>query len=130
MRVMIDTNVFMSALMFPESTPSTAMLLVAEKHVMVLSDYIIGEIREKTSLKRPDLLSALDELLDALEYEIEAESSAQDAPISDPKDAPILSAAISADVDVIISGDKHFKNLTLETPRVLSPADFVLKYGI
>ena len=50
--------------------------------------------------------------------------------IDDPKDAPILNAALINEVDVIVSGDKHFLCLNLEYPKVLTPAEFLEKYGI
>jgi len=45
--------------------------------------------------------------------------------ITDPKDAPILNAAIVADVDVIISGDKHFLSLGLDRPMVLKAVEYL-----
>ena len=44
--------------------------------------------------------------------------------MSDPKDSPILNAAIIAEVDVILSGDKHFLSLEMDHPKVLSPTDY------
>lgn len=44
--------------------------------------------------------------------------------ISDPKDQPVLNAAIMAGVDVIVSGDKHFLKLDMERPKPMSVADF------
>jgi predicted nucleic acid-binding protein len=45
--------------------------------------------------------------------------------ISDPEDAPILNAAIIYDVDIVISGDKHFLNLSMERPRVMTAAEYI-----
>jgi hypothetical protein len=39
-----------------------------------------------------------------------------------------LNAAIIADVDIIISGDKHFHELTLSHPIVMSAFEFVKEY--
>ncbi|MDR1421631.1 MAG: PIN domain-containing protein [Coriobacteriales bacterium] len=124
---MIDTNVFMSALMFPSSTPSGAMQLVMERHELVLCDYIVNELRNKIGLKRPDLVPALNELLDTMPYENVSGTGDPTPAIKDPKDAPILDAAIAGNVGVVISGDKHFKSLSLTKPRVNSPADFLKK---
>lgn len=44
--------------------------------------------------------------------------------ISDPKDQPILNAAIMAGMDVIVSGDKHFLKLDMERLKPMSVADF------
>ena len=43
----------------------------------------------------------------------------------DPKDVPILNAAIIADVDIIISGDKHFLELGLERPKTMKAAEYL-----
>jgi len=56
MKVMADTNVFISALLFPESVPAKVLLHMATHHHLVLCDYIVAEIREVVSRKRPDLL--------------------------------------------------------------------------
>jgi predicted nucleic acid-binding protein len=45
--------------------------------------------------------------------------------IADPKDAPILNAAIIEDVDIIISGDRHFLALDMERPKVLTAAQYL-----
>jgi len=45
--------------------------------------------------------------------------------MNDPKDEPILSAAILADVDIIISGDKHFLSLDIEKPKPMNAADYL-----
>ena len=44
--------------------------------------------------------------------------------ISDPKDHPILNAAIVADVDIIVSGDKHFLELKMKHPKTISVSEF------
>jgi len=57
--------------------------------------------------------------------------SAPEAPqklISDPKDEPILNAALIADVDGIISGDSHFLALNMARPKTLKTSAY-LKYA-
>ncbi|MDR1088343.1 MAG: putative toxin-antitoxin system toxin component, PIN family [Coriobacteriales bacterium] len=126
MKVMIDTNVFVSTLMFPDSIPAKAILKVAENHELVLCDYIVEELQRIISAKRPDLLPDLDILLNELSYKLATPSIKATAhSMSDPKDTPILNAAIASDVDCIISGDKHFLQLDRTKPRTISPADFL-----
>ena len=130
MRVMADTNVIISALLFPDSVPAKVLLLIARSHNLVLCEHIVAELREVVTRKRPDLLAETDKLLDQLGYELAEPSLEADGPegagklISDPKDQPILNAAIAANVDMIVSGDKHFLSLDLERPKTLSPAQF------
>ena len=45
--------------------------------------------------------------------------------IRDAKDQPILNAAIIADVDVILTGDKDFLSLDIEHPRCMNVAQFL-----
>ena len=69
MKVMADTNIIISTLLFPASLPAKVLLLIADKHDLVLCDHIIGEARDVVSLKRPDLLGDFDVLLAQLSAE-------------------------------------------------------------
>jgi predicted nucleic acid-binding protein len=40
-----DTNILISALLFPKSVPSRALLHAAKNHDLILSDYNITELR-------------------------------------------------------------------------------------
>jgi len=44
MKIMADTNILFSALLFPNSRPAKALFQIAERHNLVLCDYIISEI--------------------------------------------------------------------------------------
>ena len=106
-RVLVDTNVVISALLFPNSTPARALALVLDEHRLVLTDWIIDELHEVVGRKRPDLLAALDTFLAGIDYEL-ASPGDPSVPISDPGDQPILDAAVAGAVDVIVTGDKAF----------------------
>ena len=45
--------------------------------------------------------------------------------IRDPKDRPILRAALSSNADLFLSGDKDFLEASIEDPRIISVADFL-----
>jgi predicted nucleic acid-binding protein len=45
--------------------------------------------------------------------------------LSDPDDVPILDAALSGDVDILISGDRRFLSLGLSRPKAMNPAEFL-----
>jgi putative PIN family toxin of toxin-antitoxin system len=129
MKVMIDTNVILSALFFPQSKPAQAMILVAQEHELVLCPYIIEEVKEKIATKRPDLLAATDALLLSLAYTEVRSNRTTSRLIIDQDDAPILNAAIAGDVDIIISGDKHFLSLDIVKPAIMNPATFLVAYS-
>lgn len=125
MRVMPDTNIIISALMFPSSKPAEVLTRIASRHEMVLSSYLINEVESVLRLKYPKLLPAAQELFRTMSFELASESDQTDIVITDPKDQPILNAAIAGTVDVIVSGDKHFKNLDMRQPKVMSPSEFL-----
>ena len=122
---MTDTNILFSALLFPESKPAKALFHVTEHHRLFLCDYIISELKSVVSRKRPELLADIDVLLAKLSYELIPAPRQQSELISDPKDHPIMNAAIIAGVDIIISGDKHFLELQMEHPKTMSVAEFL-----
>jgi len=125
MKIMADTNILFSALLFPESRPAKALFYIIEQHKLILCDYIISELRNIVSKKRPDLLADIDVLMAKLPYELILAPCQPNKLISDPKDHSILNAAIIADVDIIISGDRHFLELEMETPKTMSVAEFL-----
>jgi putative PIN family toxin of toxin-antitoxin system len=125
MKVMTDTNILFSALLFPASRPAQALFQITEHHRLILCDYIISELRNVVARKRSDLLDDIDVLLAKLSFELVAAPQEPSKLIPDPKDHPILNAAIIADIDIIISGDSHFLKLKLEHPKTMSVAEFL-----
>ena len=121
MRILVDTNVLFSALLFPNSKPAQALFHVADNHEMVLCDRNISEIREILKRKAPQFLSDAEVLL--------AEDHAEKL-IRDAKDQPILNAAIVFDVDIILTGDKDFLSLDMEHPKCMTIAEFLEYEGI
>jgi len=121
MRIMIDTNVFMSAIYNQKSKPASIIKHICVNHELVLCDYIIAECYDVIMRKFPHRAIVFNKLLASIGYELVA-APREGLIMSDPKDAPILNAAIIADVDIIISGDKHFLTLDIERPSVWSPS--------
>ena len=127
MRVLIDSNVLISALFYPESKPAKALIHAAYNHELILTDHNIAELRRIAKEKFSERHADIDLFLNELTFELISAPEVPQKLINDPKDAPILNAAIVADIDVIISGDKHFLELNLEHPKVMKAADY-LKY--
>lgn len=48
--------------------------------------------------------------------------------IRDEKDKPVLISAITADMDVLITGDKDFTGIDIDRPEILTPTEFMDKY--
>jgi len=132
MRVMLDTNILISALVFRSKPMNAIINLLAEKYSLVLCSYIIDELHEVVDEKFEDKKDDLERFL--LELPFELVYTPQALPkhdlfvIHDPDDEKILYSAIMADVDVLVTGDKHYDIVEIERPEILSPLEFLAKY--
>lgn len=125
MRILIDTNILFSALVFPHSRPAAALLHVANHHEMVLCDRNITELRDILQRKAPRFLPDAEVILAELAYELIPAVDHAEKLIRDAKDQPILNAAIVSDVDVILTGDKDFLSLDMDHPKCMTVAQFL-----
>lgn len=130
MRILIDTNILFSALIFPDSKPAKALLYVANNHEIVLCDRNIVELRDILKRKAPKFLPDAEVLLAEMSYELIPAVDHAEKLIRDAKDQPILNAAIVYDVDIILTGDKDFLSLEIEHPRCMTVAQFFEAEGI
>lgn len=130
MKVLVDTNILFSAILFPNSKPAMALLHAARYHNMVLCDRNIFELRDILKRKAPKALPDAEVLLAELSYELIPAAYHVEKLIRDAKDQPILNAAIVSDVDIILTGDKDFLCLNMEHPRCMTAAQFLELEGI
>lgn len=126
MRILVDTNILISALLFPNSRVAKTLLYITQFHKVVLCEKNIIELRAVLKRKKPEKLSDVNILLSELSYELIPSSTNIKKKIRDIKDQPILNAAISADVDIILTGDKDFLCLNLKHPRCMNVKDYIL----
>ena len=129
-RGVLDTNVVVSAVLLPRSTPRRAFDQVLEQGISLISLAILAELNEV--LRRPRFDRYLREeerlgFLAALVRKSElVEVTAVVSVCRDPKDDKFLELALSGAATHIISGDDDL--LALHPFRgiaVLSPHDFV-----
>lgn len=129
-RILTDTNILFSALIFPRSKPARALLYVADNHEMVLCDRNIAELRDILNRKAPEFLPDAEVLLAEMSYELIPAVDHAEKLIRDAKDQPILNAAIVSDVDIILTGDKDFLSLDMEHPKCMTVAEFLASEGV
>ena len=133
MRVMIDTNILVSAALFPKSVPAKAfMKAVTPPCHTIVCDYSLDELRRVFNMKFPNKIQDYERFVSimALSVEIvstppEDESVESEAQIRDVKDRPILRAAIMAGTDILVTGDKDFLESGVTDPRVITAAKFL-----
>lgn len=126
MKILIDTNILISAILFPRSKPAQVLLQVSAFHDMVLCEQNIYELFEVIKRKAPHMLPAAKDFLTELSFEfIPNAELPTNSHIRDVKDQPILDAAVAADVDIIITGDKDFLTLDIDKPICITAAQFL-----
>ena len=129
MRVMLDTNVLLSALLFPSERMNRMMRCIFEDHRLVLSSYVVEELGFVVKRKFPTKMDTIDRLLSSMSYEFVYTPQMLDkGSVATAKDYPVLYTAIVEDVDVLITGDKDFADVGIERPEILTPAAFMSKY--
>ena len=134
MRIMIDTNVIISAALFPNGRAAKAFYkAMLPPYEPMICDYIVEELRKKFIEKFPDKQSEMEEFLhNALNF-IELVNTPDKAEeseelIRDPKDRPILRAALNEHAELFLTGDKDFLESSVSDPRIVSVATFLDMY--
>ena len=131
MRVMIDTNIFISAALFPNVRAADAFYkALVPPFQPVVCDYVIDELHRKFQEKFPNRTVELEAFLYTALSVFDIVSTPEDvveaeAKIRDPKDRPILRAALNAGADLFLTGDKDFLESSVTDPRIISVHDFL-----
>ena len=129
MRIVVDTNVFISAALKEKSPPGTAAHLAAESHLLLKST--ITEQELFVTLARPRLAPLipprfrdwLSEVLAAAELVAITERIAA---CRDPKDDKFLELAVNGRADLIVTGDADLLVLNpFRDISIVTPATFV-----
>ena len=132
MRIMIDTNVLISAILFPKSQITKVIQRVTEVHTLVLCSHIIEELHEIFKRKFREKSHLLDKFLSKVAIELvytPADINFADYPdIRDKGDLPILVSALLSDVDILITGDKDFFTVEIDKPEIITPRDYLDRY--
>jgi uncharacterized protein len=129
MRIVLDTNVFISAILKTNSVPAAAVHQVCEAHTLLTSLATQHEIRRV--LARPYFRQALNgDILQKIEYIFEFSElvtiSTSVTACRDPMDDKFLELALCGKADLIISGDKDLLSMGayLDT-LIIAPAKFL-----
>ena len=130
-RVVLDSNVFVSALLSPEGGPAQILEQWADGDFdLVVSPLLLAEL-EKV-LSRPKFHTSIDKVhVEALLTGLVEDAVLVDDPppqpglTSDPGDDYLVALAQKADAHCIVSGDVHLTQLADLNPSVLTPREFL-----
>lgn len=133
MRVMLDTNILVSMIIFPSQMFLEMLATITKYHKLVLSSYVLNELSDVVMRKFPKRNEAFTKFLTAIPYEIFVTPQDMDMnlfEIRDTMDYPVLYSAIVSKADVLITGDKDILTVErIDRPEILTARDFVVKYG-
>ncbi len=131
-KVIIDTNVLVSALLSSRDDSATVimLMLLLDGHIIpVITDRIFseyGEVLRRKKFRFPE--ESVSVLLDEIRKKSKMINPAiSDADLPDEKDRPSLDALLAEDDTVLITGNlKHFPR----HERIMTARDFIALYDL
>ena len=130
MRVVVDTNVVVSALLFGASVPGSAFVRVLDRGTILTSRSFVRELDDVLRRAKFDQYLSRedrDRFLEALIRESElVDISETVKACRDPEDDRILELAVNGSADFVITGDADLLAMDpFRGTRIVTPADFL-----
>ena len=122
LRVVLDTNVFVSSLLSTQGLPAQVLNAWREgRYMLVTSPPIIAEIVDVLESPRiskkyfigPEDIEQLVDLLKTDTIIVDGRAVVKGALPQDPRDEVFLACAVDANADCIVSGDRHLLDLQI-----------------
>jgi len=129
-RVVIDTNVFVSGLLKSDNPPSNVVdLFIEDKINLIISEEVFSEyikvlLRPELKVKKDNIIRLISIFI--LKAEIIKVKTKLDIIERDPSDNKFLECALDGKVDYIITGDKHLLELKkYKKIKIVDPKTFI-----
>jgi putative PIN family toxin of toxin-antitoxin system len=129
-RIVVDTNVLISAALLPQSASARALDRALEKFQLIQSEGTLAEIIDV--IMRPKFVRYFDEerrsrflfVLAQVSEVIGVQTRVTEC--SDPKDNKFLELAIDGNAQLIVSGDSHLRDLhPFRGIAIVTPGEFL-----
>jgi len=130
-KVVLDTNVYLSAIIFGGKPRKILSLGIQGKILFFTSSAILLEIADKLKDKFLWSNKKINETIKTIAdtAKVVRPESKVDVVKDDPSDNKIIEAGIECGADFIISGDKHLLKIKkYENIKILGPSDFLKKF--
>lgn len=130
-KVVIDTNIIISAFGWHGKPEDVVKLATTDRIKNFISLEMLAEIRKVVAYPKLNFSKTLQ--AEIIETVFSASSiininESVNVIVDDPPDNRVLECALSANVDLVISGDKHLLNLkAFKGIEILSPDDFLAR---
>jgi putative PIN family toxin of toxin-antitoxin system len=131
MRILVDTNIIISAGLFPESSVGKVLKHIVQNYNLILCQYTLDELRDVFERKFMNRIKYLNEFVQELNYKLfdmRIVDYKKYPQIRDKDDVPLLASAIEADADIFITGDKDFDEIRITKPRIMKPRNYIEEY--
>lgn len=131
MRVMLDTNILISAFIFKSKKMNELIYNLSKNHEIVICSYTVDELKALIKSKFKVSLNDLDRFLNKFPFDLVYSPTSVENKlfeIRDKDDYIILHTAIIENVDVFITGDKDFNDVNVDKPEILTASEFLEKY--
>lgn len=131
MRIMLDTNILISAFVFKSKKINELIKVLSNEHEIIICSYCVEEMKEVINKKFKVDGKTLETFLETFPFELvfsPTQLEEKKFEIRDEKDYIILYTAIIENVDILITGDKDFKDVEIEKPEILTCTEFLEKY--
>jgi len=130
-KVLLDSNILVSAILNNHGVPYQAYKKAVEPpYQSLICEQSIEELRRVFNRKFPDRVRSFERFIATTLFTVELIPvphlpHPDENKIPDVSDRPILRAAIYADANIIITGDKDFLESGLDNPKIMTAADFL-----
>ena len=132
MKVMLDTNILISAFVFKSKKMNELIYKLSKEHEIIICSYTVQELKELIDTKFKVNQKDLDEFLKIFPFNLVYSPTSVDNKlfnIRDKDDYIILHTAIIEDVDIFITGDKDFDDIDIDKPEITNATEFLEKYS-
>jgi putative PIN family toxin of toxin-antitoxin system len=136
-RVVVDTNVWISAALSPSGTPAQVVRRVLANAIPVLSEPTFAELEHRLWLPKFDRYLSL-ETRQAILHDLSAAAHWTEIPAEiasrahcrDRDDDKFIHAALAANTAWLVTGDRDLLEVPIiQTLRIISPADALSQPG-
>jgi putative PIN family toxin of toxin-antitoxin system len=133
MRLILDTNILISAFVFKSETANLVVRHAAKKHTLLFSESTFKEL--KSTLLKPkfaeiaELITIRNFIINLVRIGEFIEPTEKITDCRDPKDNKFLELAVAGNADCIVTGDKDLLVLNpFRGIKIISPADFLIQF--
>jgi putative PIN family toxin of toxin-antitoxin system len=127
-KILIDTNLYISAIIFPDSELSKQLLEIGDKNYLIVPEYVLTEVERVLEEKFGMSSESVDVFFKNFTHELHKNIPSFDLSkypkMRDPQDVPVLAAAIETNADYLLTGNKDFLELNLDKPKILTISEF------